>query len=292
VQKAGLTAPAIVLVGPVVGLRERLAWFEHRPLFGRRILVTRPRHQGADLAHRLEEQGAVVFHLPVVEIREPADWYAVDRALNHLSDYDWLVFTSANGVRAFFGRLRQGGLDLRAVGGLRFATIGPATANALRGYHLEPDLVPADYRSESLAAALKERAAGARILLARADRGRELLRNELAGVARVDQVAVYSQVDAVDVDAGVVDALRRGEIDFITLTSSNIARALVQHLDSPCRARIEKGEVKLLTISPVTSAAVRECGLPVAAEAAEYTTDGVVDALLALARRDERGAHP
>jgi uroporphyrinogen III methyltransferase/synthase len=288
VQEAGITAPAIVLVGPVVGLRERLAWFEHRPLFGKRVLVTRPRHQAMDLARRLEELGAVVFHLPVVEIREPAEWSAVDRALNHLPDYDWLVFTSANGVRAFFGRLRQCGMDLRAVGGLRFATIGPATADALRSYHLEPDIVPPEYRSESLAAALKERAAGRRILLARADRGRELLREELEGVARVDQIAVYSQVAAVDVDPAVLDALRRGEIDFVTLTSSNIARALVQQLDAPCRARIEQGDVKLVTISPVTSAAVRELGLPVVAQAVEYTTEGVVEALLSLAARGDR----
>jgi uroporphyrinogen III methyltransferase/synthase len=285
VQAAGLTAPAIVLVGPVVGLRERLAWFERRPLFGKRVLVTRPRHQAEDLAHRLEELGAVVFHLPVVEIREPADWSLVDRALDQLAGYDWLVFTSANGVRAFFGRLRQRGKDLRAVGGLRLATIGPATADALRSYHLEPDLVPAEYRSESLAAALKERAAGQHILLARADRGRELLRDELEGVARVDQAAVYSQVDAPEMDPGILDSLRRGEIDFVTLTSSNIARGLIQRLDAPCRARIERGDAKLVSISPVTSAAVRELGLPVAAEATEYTMAGVVDALLSLAAR-------
>ncbi len=285
VQAAGVTAPAIVIVGPVAALRPRLAWAEARPLFGKRVLVARPRHQAGDLVHRLEELGAVPVVLPAVEVREPADWSAVDRALAELAGYDWLVFTSANGVHALLRRLRQTGRDLRALGGVRLAVIGPGTADALRGYHLEPDLVPAAFTSEALAAALKERAAGGRILLARADRGRDVLRQELAAVARVDQVAVYCQVDAVEAPGGVLERLHRGEIDFIALTSSNIARALLRGLDEPARRRVEAGAVRLISISPVTSAAVRDLGLPVAAEAAEYTTAGVVAALTALARR-------
>src|SRR5205807_6359251 len=109
VQQAGLTAPAIVVVGQVVKLRERLAWFERRPLFGKRVLVTRPRHQAGDLVRRLEQLGAVVFVLPAVEVRAPADWGPVDRALAQLALYQWVVFTSVNGVHAFLGRLRHGG---------------------------------------------------------------------------------------------------------------------------------------------------------------------------------------
>jgi len=283
VQRAGLAAPAIVLMGPVVGLRPRLAWFEHRPLFGRRVLLTRPRHQADDLARRLEQLGAVTFNLPVVDIRAPVDWAPVDRGLANLGRYGWLVFTSANGVHALIRRLRQTGRDLRALGSVRLAAIGPATADALRSYHLEPDIIPAEYRSEALAAALRERACGQRVLLARADRGRDVLREELAAVAEVDQVAVYSQVDVVGPDPHLLDCLRRGEIDYVTLTSSNIARAFVRALDAPCRARIETGKVQLVSISPVTSAAVRELGLPVAADAAEYTAAGVAEALIALA---------
>jgi uroporphyrinogen III methyltransferase/synthase len=180
-------------------------------------------------------------------------------------------------------RLRHQGRDLRALGALRLAAIGPGTADALRTYYLEPDLVPGEFRSEALAAALKEQAAGRRVLLARADRGRDVLRQELAAVAAVDQVAVYSQVDAVTPNADVLDRLRRGEIDYVTLTSSNIARALARVLDAPCRARLEQGAVQVVSISPVTSAAIRELGWPVAAEAAEYTVAGVVDALIQLA---------
>jgi uroporphyrinogen III methyltransferase/synthase len=289
VRRAGLMAPALVVIGAVAGLRPRLAWAERRPLFGKRVLVTRPRHQAGDLVRRLDQLGAVPVVLPAVEVRDPADWAPVDRALAGLAGYDWLVFTSANGVHAVVRRLRQTGGDLRALGGVQLAAIGPGTADALRGYHLEPDLVPAEYRSESLAAALKERAAGRRILLARADRGRDVLRQELSAVAAVDQVAVYSQVDALEGATEMLERLRAGEIEYVTLTSSNIARALLRILDQAARGRIEAGEVKLVTISPVTSAAVRDLGLPVAAEAAEYTTAGVLEALVALAGRAEKG---
>jgi uroporphyrinogen III methyltransferase/synthase len=154
---------------------------------------------------------------------------------------------------------------------------------ALRTYHLEPDVVPAQFRSEVLAADLLQHVVGKRVLLARADRGRELLREELAKVAEVDQVAVYSQVDAVDLHSSEMDSLRRGEVDYLTLTSSNIARALVLALDAPTRAFLETGQIKIVTISPVTSSAVQELGLPIAGEATEYTTQGIVEALIRLA---------
>lgn len=283
VARAGLTAPALVVVGGVVSLRRELAWFERRPLFGRRVLVTRPRGQAGDMVRRLEGLGAFVSVLPTVEIREIGDWGPVDGAIAEIGEYGWVVFTSVNGVRAFLGRLRHLGRDLRALGGVRLAAIGPATADALRGFHLEPDVVPERFRSEGLVEALKERVRGQRVLLARADRGRELLRDELSAVARVDQVAVYSQVDAAEVDSSVLADLRDGRVEFVTLTSSNIARALARVLDPATRERIESGGVRLVTISPVTSSAVREVGLPVAAEAREETVEGVIEALVALA---------
>jgi uroporphyrinogen III methyltransferase/synthase len=284
VQQAGLTPPAIIIVGAVVSLRPHLAWFEQRPLFGKRVLVTRPRHQAGDLVRRLEALGAVVLVQPAVEIREPADWGPVDRALAQLATYDWVVFTSANGVHAFLGRLLHTGRDLRALGRAQLAAIGPKTADALRHYHLTPDLVPARFQSEDLAAELKGRIRpGQRLLLARADRGRELLRHELASLADVEQVAVYSQVDAVDADSRVLDSLRRGEIDYVTLTSSNIARALIEQLDDTCRARLHSGETKLVSISPVTSADVRQLGFAVAAEATQATTEELIEAVVRLA---------
>ncbi|MBL8794653.1 MAG: uroporphyrinogen-III C-methyltransferase [Planctomycetia bacterium] len=283
VLNAGLVAPAVVVIGTVVALRARLQWFEQRPLFNRRVLVTRPKHQAGDFVQRLEQLGATPYILPTVEIRDPPSWDAVDRAIAHLASYQWLVFTSSNGVHAFVKRLRHLGRDLRALGTIRLAAIGPETAAALRGYHLEPDLVPEVYRAEALAAALKERVGGQRVLLARADRAREVLRAELEAVADIEQVCVYSQVDAVLEDAEPLNCLRRGEIDFVTLTSANIARSLIRELDETSRQRIRSGEVKLVTISPVTSAAVVELGLPVAAEATVHTTAGVLAALVDLA---------
>jgi uroporphyrinogen III methyltransferase/synthase len=283
---AGISAPALTIVGPVVAFRDQVSWFEQRPLFGRRVLVTRPAHQSADLIRKLEELGAIVHALPAVRVSEPADWGPVDSALTRLGDFQWLVFTSVNGVHAFVGRLRATGRDLRALGHIHLAAIGPATADALRTYHLEPDLVPPEYRSENLAAALAERVAGQRVLLARADRGRELLREELARVARVDQVAVYSQEDVPAADSGLFELLRNGELDYITLTSSNIARSLARLLPAEVDAALRAGRMRVVSISPVTSAAVRELGWPVAAEARVYTMEGVLEALIDLARRE------
>jgi uroporphyrinogen III methyltransferase/synthase len=291
VRAAGLAAPALIIVGSVVALREKLHWFEKLPLFGRRVLVTRPRHQADELAARITALGGIPSVLPTVEIREPADWCPVDAAIARLTAYHWLVFTSANGVRYFFERLRHQGRDLRAVGHLKLAAIGPKTAEALARYHLDADVVPARYQSEDLAAELSTKIEpGQRVLLARADRGRDLLRQVLAERCEVEQVAVYSQLDAPLADADLLDHLRRGEFDDITLTSTNIARVLVEALDETSRDRLRTGEMGLVSISPVTSEEVRRHGLPVAAEAPEATTDGIVQALVerATAQRCSR----
>jgi uroporphyrinogen III methyltransferase/synthase len=282
VAKAKLAPPALIVIGPVVALRSGMAWSEVRPLFGKSVLVTRPRHQAGDLVRQLEQLGAVVHVLPTVEIHEPADWSGVDRALGQLSEFQWLVFTSANGVDALIGRLCQIGRDLRALGHLHLAVIGPGTADALRRYHLEPDIIPKTFNSEGLAEELRERVRGQHVLLARADRGRDLLRQQLAAITNVEQVAVYSQTDVVHGDATVLARLGAGEIGYATVTSSNIARGLHRLLDAAARKRIESGELKLVSISPETSRAIRELGWPVAAEASEYTTAGVIEALLTV----------
>jgi len=284
-RSEGLAAPAVIMIGAAVGRRDALAWYEQRPLLGKRILVTRPRRQAAAMVHRLIDLGAVPYVLPMVEVREPDDWTPVDAAIRRLKEIDWLVFTSANGVAALLNRVEAIGLDLRILGDVRIAAIGPKTADALREYHLRADLVPHRYQSEDLAAALLAAVpAGAKVLLARADRGREVLREQLAAHCNVEQVAVYSQVDGIEAGQDVLDALRRGEIEYVTLTSSNIARALLQRLDATCKGRIESGEVKLVSISPVTSADIRRFGFPVTAEAKQATMDGVIEVLIELVR--------
>jgi uroporphyrinogen III methyltransferase / synthase len=289
-EAAGLSAPAVLIVGEVVALRDRLSWFEKRPLFGKRVVVTRPRHQAAGMVRRLEELGAAVFTLPLVEIRRLADWSRVDNAIARLKNVDWLVFTSANGVHAFLGRLLELKADIRALGSTKLAVIGPATADALRSYHLEPDLVPSQFRSEELSRALRERVRGQHVLIARADRGREILREELAPIANVEEIAVYSQVDLQLTDPEVLGRVNRGEVDYIALTSSNIARAFGRALDQSSRQLVASGRVKLVTISPVTSSAVREVGLPVAGEAVTYTSEGLIDALVKCVRGGAEGS--
>jgi uroporphyrinogen III methyltransferase/synthase len=283
-RQAGLEAPGMVLIGTVVGDAAAVSAAERRPLFGRRVLVTRPAHQAGPMLRKLERLGAVASLLSTVAIGDPADPGPLDAALDRLPDgWDWVVFTSANGVERFFARLFARGRDVRAVGRVRFAAIGPKTADALRVFHLTADVVPpAEYSSEGLVAALRDAVRGQRVLLARADRGRELLRDELAAVASVEQVTVYTQRDAVDPRAEPLDALRRGEIEFVTLSSSNVARALLAAFDDTTRQRVQRGEVKLVCISPETGRAVRALGLPVAAEATTFTEDGLIEAVRKL----------
>ena len=197
--------PALLVVGDVVGLRDELTWYERLPLFGQRIVVTRPRGEAARAAAMLEALGAEV--LAGADGRDPADRRPGARWTRPSSDsrsYQWLVFTSANGVRFFMRRLHERGRDLRALGHLKLAAIGPETAKALGRFHLTADLVPESYRSEALAAALARAGRGRKILLARADRGRTLLKDELDRLADVDQVAVYHIADVDSLPASVL----------------------------------------------------------------------------------------
>ncbi|HJZ59373.1 MAG TPA: uroporphyrinogen-III C-methyltransferase [Gemmataceae bacterium] len=291
-RNAGLEAPGLIIIGEPIAHRPSHSWFEQRPLFGQRVLVTRPAHQAAEMVRKLEHLGAVVYRLPAVEIREPADFGPVDTALDQLrrGEWDWVVCTSANGVHALLRRLDARGRDLRDLGRVKLAAIGPKTADALREYRLRADVVPdSTFSSEGLAQALKPLVAGQRVLLARADRGRDLLREELAKVASVGQVAVYEQVDVTGPDPDVIDHLRRGEIRYVTLTSSNVARGVLKAFDETIRLRVERGEIRLVAISPETGKAVREMGFPVAAEAGTFTTDGLIEAVMRLAKAEPGG---
>jgi uroporphyrinogen III methyltransferase/synthase len=286
---AGISAPAVVIIGDTVASRPHVSWFDSLPLRHCRVMITRPLAQAGTLAQRLCELGALPLHLPLIDIAEPQDWSNVDRAIAEISAVDWLVFTSANGVHALIKRLRKLGRDLRALGHLRLAVIGPATAETLRHYHLEPDLVPAVYRSEALADQLREHVRGKRVLLARADRGRDLLREELSRIAEVTEIAVYAQIEAVDHSHSSWARLRTGDVDFVTLTSSNIARVFAKNLDADMRNQIDAGKIHIVTISPVTSATVREMGLPIASEATVYHQEGLADAVIAGWQKRSRG---
>ncbi|MFI5461056.1 MAG: uroporphyrinogen-III C-methyltransferase [Isosphaerales bacterium] len=288
-RSGGVRPPALLVVGAVVALRQELAWYERLPLFGQRIVITRPAEEGSRAAVALEALGAEVLLAPTVLVRPIANQAPLDAAIERLADYDWLVFTSANGVRFFLDRLEQRGRDLRALGHLKLAAIGPATAAALARFHLQADLLPGTYRSEALAEDLGKHAQGRRILLARADRGRTVLKDELQQLADVDQVAVYHNVDAESLPDSVVERIVDGTIDWITLTSSAIATRLHGLLPEAARQRVGR-EVRLASLSPVTSDAAARLGWNVSVEASVFTWEGLVQALVERIARDRPGS--
>ncbi|HKB04321.1 MAG TPA: uroporphyrinogen-III C-methyltransferase [Gemmataceae bacterium] len=281
VRRAGLTRPSLLLIGPAVGSRPTTSWFEERQLAGLRVVVTRPRDQALGFARRLELLGAVAYLLPAIEVREPADWGPADAAIRQLRarGYDWVVFTSANGVAGLLGRLRTLGLDGRAFSQARLAAIGPATADALREAHLITDLVPAvDARSEQLADLLSEHCRGNRVLLAQATQGREVLREHLGAIASVDVAPVYEQVSVADPAHEVFDRLRRGEIDAVTLTSPNIAAAFLAACDETVRDRFRTGPTRLVANSERLARFLGDEGYP-AVVCPDPTADGLIAGL-------------
>ena len=267
--------PAIVIVGEVTTLASSLSWFDKRPLFGQTIMVTRPRQQAASLASSLEELGANVVVQPAIRITEPEDWKPVDTAIEQLADYDWLVFSSTNGVNFFFERLFELGHDVRALGGLKLAAVGPGTADELARFHLHVDVRPDDFNAESLTSALSDKARGKRFLLPRASRGREVLPDDLRSAGgSVDQIVAYRSLDVEHPDRDVAKRLADGGIDWITVTSSAIAQSLVQLFGDDLR------HSRLASLSPITSNTIRELGHEPTIEAKDHNMQGLIDALL------------
>jgi uroporphyrinogen III methyltransferase/synthase len=284
-KESHLRPPMILIVGEVATDASCANWFMSRPLFGKKVLITRAEEQSAALVERLSELGADCTVQPTITIGPPTEWKPVDDALRSqetqrgASQYHWIVFSSANGVRAFCERLWHLGLDGRALKNAKLAAIGPGTAEALAANHLHADLLPAEYRAESLAEALIATRHGdlrfQRILLIRASRGREVLAEQLTNAgAWVDQVVAYTSTDVAEFEPGIVEQLAGGEFAWVTVTSSAIARNLVRLGGEALR------RTRLASISPITSGVLRELGFEPAAEATEYTIEGLVAAIL------------
>jgi len=270
-----LRPPAIIIVGSVVAARSHITWFTSRPLFGQRVLVTRPAHQNTTMVERLTRSGAAVELQAAIEITSAPDQAPLDRAINNLASYDWLVFSSANGVAYFLARLRELGGDLRWLGSCRLAAIGPATTAALERCFLRVDLQPDEYRAEALAAQLVSRAAGKRVLILRASRGREVLAETLAEAGiDVEQVVAYQSRDIDQADPDIAAAMAAGDIDWVTVSSSAIARSLARMFGE------ELKQARLAAISPLTARVLAEAGFSAAAVAQEYTSEGLVEAMI------------
>ena len=285
VAEAGIRPPAVTVVGEVVRLREEgLAWYEARPLFGRRVVVTRARAQAGELSRRLEELGAAVVEFPTIEIRPPRDFGPLDEAIRGLDSFDWLVFTSVNGVEAFLERLASHGLDVRAIPrGARIAAIGPATAGRVREAGLRVDVVPREYRAEALLEEISgEPLRGRRVLIPRAARAREVLPERLreAG-AEVSVPPAYETVPSAEGREELARGLQAGEVDCVTFTASSTVENFVAAFGAREAARLLAG-TRVACIGPITAAAARERGLRVDVEAGEYTIEGLVRAVAGL----------
>jgi len=277
VAEAGIGAPSIVIVGDVVNLRKELAWFEARPLFGKRIVVTRARAQASDFAAELEALGAEVVQFPTIRIVDPPDLEPLRRAAAEADRFDWIVFTSVNGVARFWSALRESGRDTRALAGVSLCAIGPATAAAIEMEGARPDLVPERFVAESVVEALENEVdlRGTRVLLARAESARSVLPDSLRDRgAEVVEVAAYRTVPDAEEAEGLRARLREGGIDMVTFTASSTVRNYVDVMGT------DVARAEVASIGPITSATARELGLRVDVEAAEFTIPGLVRAIL------------
>jgi uroporphyrinogen III methyltransferase / synthase len=280
VDQSGLRPPAVIVVGRVANIPGNLNWFEARPLFGKRIVVTRPLGQALSTVDRLTQFGAEVLELPALRIEPIADWSNMDHAIAELTRYDWVVFTSANGVQSFLGRVAELGRDARVFGHARIAAIGPATADELKRHQLRADLVPEEANSESLVAAIPATSATGQVLLVRADQGRDVLPAGLraAGIP-FDEIVAYRVVDETHWDERVISGLERAEVDWITVTSPRIVRALDSGLSTQAKAQLG-AKVKVASISPLTSEAARAKGWIPTVEASEANIDALIEAIV------------
>ncbi len=279
VEGAALAAPAVIVIGRVVELRETLAHFERRPLFGRRIVVTRARAQARRLSAALEALGAEAVEAPAIRIEPPEDEGPLRNALARLPEFHGAVLTSTNGVDAVFRVLEETGRDARAFAGLTVVAIGPATAARLAEHGIKADLVPETFTGagvvEAVAAGVEW--TGARVLCPRADIAPPELVEGLEGLgAKVTEVAAYRTVPDEAAGPALVERLDRGEVDWITFTSSSTVRYLLAAV--PAKALVESG-ARLASIGPTTSGTLREAGFEPAAEADPHTIPALVDAI-------------
>src|SRR3954470_10579149 len=276
VAAAEFAAPAVAVFGEVVQLRDELNWFENRPLSGKRVVVTRTRKQAGALATELRALGADVIELPTIRIEPPTDLRAFAELVQDAHGYDWIVFTSPNGVNAFFDLFYKLYDDAREIGGARIAAIGPATAQRVRDFHLKVELQPEEFVAESLVREFRKQGdvENLRILIARAEKARDLLPRELSALgAIVDEGFAYRTVPETRDDIGARRRLLEEGADLITFTSSSTVENFLA-LELPWPAKMQ-----VASIGPITSKTARDGGLDVAIEARRHDIPGLVEAI-------------
>jgi uroporphyrinogen III methyltransferase/synthase len=283
VARERIGSPAVAVVGSVVKLRNKLNWFERRPLFGQRIVVTRAREQAGQLSRRLRDQGAEVLEVPTIKLEAPSRREDIVDALLELNAYDWLVFTSPNGVTKFFDYFFKRFHDMRDLGGARIAAVGPATANKLKELHLQVDLMPDEALASEIATAFAkfESIENLKICLLRAEVANRELPEALEALgAIVDDVACYQTVPETEDETGAAPSLLAQGADWVAFTSGSTVAHFHARFDLP--ALLSKfPHLKTATIGPETSKALAALGLRPTLEAKQHTIDGLVIALLA-----------
>ncbi|MBV8377332.1 MAG: uroporphyrinogen-III C-methyltransferase, partial [Verrucomicrobia bacterium] len=276
---AGFHPPAIAVFGRVVELRDRLRWFERRPLFGRRIVVTRTRKQAGALAAKLRVLGADVYEIPTIRIEPPENLMEFGELVRDAFQYDWLIFTSVNGVDAFFDMFYRLYEDARSIGNVKIAAIGPVTAQRVKNLHLCVDLQPKEFIAEAIIEGLEEFGSveNLKFLVVRASNAREVLPQRLTQLgAIVDEAIAYRTVPETQDASGALERFRAEGADLVTFTSSStVENFLALKLPWP-------PEMKTASIGPITSETMRENRLPVDVEAARYDIEGLVEAVLDL----------
>ncbi len=281
-EQARFEPPTVIIVGEVVRLREQLNWFEKRPLFGKRIVLTRAQEQAQEFSRLLAAYGAEPIEVPTIQIVPPAGWHAIDHAIGRLAGYHWLLFTSVNGVKPFMERLRAAHKDSRALAHLQVCAIGPRTAAELAQYGVTPDVVPSEYQAEGILAAFEGQSLhGKRVLIPRAEVAREILPEQLRRMgAEVDVIAVYRTIaPAADVSR-LREQIAVGDIDLITFTSSSTVRNFVELVGGADEARRLGAKTAIGCIGPITAQTASEYGLSVAIVPPENTVPALAQAIV------------
>jgi len=284
VEEAAIKPPALIIVGEVVALRETLDWFEKRPLFGKRIVVTRTREQASELVTALEGYGADCLEYSTIQVEPLSSYEILDEELDRLNEYHWVLFSSINAVQYFFDRLYARGLDARNLKGPHVAAVGKATADFLLHYGIVADLIPAIYTAEGLAQSLLDFGVeGRNILIPRATKAREFLPETLRGAgAQVTVVPVYQNVVPQGSKEQLRSALENGQVDMITFTSSSTVTHFLGMIDAagPEELKGLMSGVKIAAIGPITAKTVTDNGLSVDVQPGAFTIPDLVEAIV------------